>query len=397
MKETKELRSGFTTGTCAAAAAKAAAKILFTGKKERITRITTPKGTEAVLPLFQVEMTPERVSCGVVKDAGDDPDVTNGVTVFASVEYLDAGRESGEERKRWYFREPGLYLTGGPGIGVVTKPGLSCPVGKYAINPVPRQMILDETESVAKEHRILRPLLITVWIPAGIELAEKTFNPRLGILGGISILGTSGVVEPMSEAALTATIRLELHMKAVEGKKTTIVTPGNYGEAFLKETLGLSLKQGIQCSNFVADTMEMVASEGMKTVLFVGHIGKLIKVAGGVRNTHSKYGDRRMEILWQCAEKSCRVDLRPQLKAAVMEAVTTEEAVRLLEEAGILSETMKEVVEKIRRHITEWVEGKIQLEVVTFSTGYGLLGMSEGAGEVIELLRRQETEDERLR
>ena len=390
MKETKKLRSGFTTGTCAAAAAKAAAGMLFTGKRERIIRITTPKGTEAVLPLFQVEMAPERAACGVVKDAGDDPDVTNGAMVFASVEYLTAEMELGEDRKRWYFREPGLYLAGGPGIGVVTKPGLPCPVGKYAINPVPRQMIFDEAESAAKAHRILRPLLITVWIPAGTELAEKTFNPRLGIMGGISVLGTSGVVEPMSEVALTATIRLELHMKAVEGKKTIIVTPGNYGEAFLKETLGLSLKQGIQCSNFAADTMEMAAAEGIKTVLFVGHIGKLIKVAGGVRNTHSRYGDKRMEILWQCAKKSCREDLRAQLEAAVMEAVTTEEAVRLLEEAGILPVTMKEVVERIRRHMSEWAKGKIHLEVVIFSTGYGLLGMSRGAGELIELLRGQE-------
>lgn len=397
--EGRILRSGFTTGTCAAVAAKAAAVMVFTGEILKHMNLVTPKGTEADLPLFHVALTQESAVCAVRKDAGDDPDVTNRAMVYASVLVVRAELTK-QEKDRCYFRECRngscawtLFLTGGEGIGIVTKPGLSCPVGKYAINPVPRQMIFDAVEEAAWRYGFSGRLLIRISIPAGKELADKTFNPKLGIQGGISVLGTSGVVEPMSEEALLATIRLELHMKAVAGARTVIVTPGNYGETFLREKLGLSLRQGIQCSNFVADAMEYAAEEGIPEVLFAGHIGKLIKVAGGVRNTHSQYGDRRMEILWECAEQV--LISQPQmeagaLKAAVMEAVTTEEAVRLLEEAGILKQVMAVAVERIKRYTTSWCGGKVRVEVVIFSTNCGLLGMTEGVEEMIKALQDRE-------
>lgn len=397
--EGRILRSGFTTGTCAAVAAKAAAVMVFTGEILKHMNLVTPKGTEADLPLFHVALTTESAVCAVIKDAGDDPDVTNRAMVYASVRVIGSELTK-QEQTHCYIRECGkepcawtLYLTGGEGIGIVTKPGLSCPVGKYAINPVPRRMIFDAVEEAARRYGVSGRLLIRISIPAGKELADKTFNPKLGIQGGISILGTSGVVEPMSEEALLATIRLELHMKAVEGVQTVIVTPGNYGETFLREKLGLSLKHGIQCSNFVADAMGYAADEGILEILFVGHIGKLIKVAGGVRNTHSKYGDRRMEILWECAEQVLKS--RPQveagaLKAVVMEAVTTEEAVRLLEEAGILKQVMTVAVARIKRYTTSWCGGMVRVEAVMFSTDCGLLGMTKGAENMMKTLRGRE-------
>jgi len=295
--EKRELRSGFTTGTCAAVAAKAAAVMLFTGREVQHMKLMMPKGRSADLPLFHVVLKQGEAACAVKKDAGDDPDVTHQAMVFASVQYSD---EKKEGQAQGIYRRDGeegkapLFLTAGEGIGWVTRPGLSCPVGMPAINPVPRDMIFSGVEEARREAGFDGSLTITIWIPEGKKLAEKTFNPRLGIEGGLSILGTTGIVKPMSEEALIATIRLELHMKAVAGMKQVILVPGNYGEAFIQETLGLDLKDGVTCSNFIEKALKAAGKEGFRRILFAGHIGKLIKVAGGVPNTHSIYGDRRI-------------------------------------------------------------------------------------------------------
>ncbi len=397
--KTQKLRSGYTTGTCAAAAAKAAAVMLLGGRRVQQIHIVTPKGTSVSLPLISTVLTDKKAVCQVKKDAGDDPDVTDQIPIFASVEY---GTEKWKERGDCYWQESGimresetmqesetmrapLCLAAGEGIGIVTKPGLPCPVGKPAINPVPRQMIFEAVDQVREEYEITESLLITIWIPEGRRLAEKTFNPKLGIEGGISVLGTTGIVEPMSEAALTATIRLELHMKAVAGQKEIILTPGNYGETFIKEQLGLSLDQAVQCSNFLADTMVMAAEEGIGRILFAGHIGKLIKAAGGVRNTHSRYGDRRMEILWEFTEPKLpeSVDLH-MIKEKILQSNTTEEAVSILAQLGILTEVMSEAAEAVKMHMEQWSGNRVKVEVVTFSTGYGILGVSENAKALIE-------------
>ncbi|GLC77905.1 cobalt-precorrin-5B (C(1))-methyltransferase CbiD [Lacrimispora brassicae] len=383
--EKQELRNGFTTGTCAAVAAKAAAVMLFTGRKLQHMKLMMPKGRSADLPLFHVLLKQGEVSCAVKKDAGDDPDVTHQAMVFASVQYTDGKKEGqaqgiyrrdGEEGK-----EP-LFLTAGEGIGWVTKPGLSCPPGMPAINPVPRDMIFGGVEEARREAGINSSLTITVWMPEGKALAEKTFNSRLGIQGGLSILGTTGIVKPMSEEALIATILLELHMKAVAGMKGVILVPGNYGEAFIQETLGLSLKDGVTCSNFIGEALKAAGEEGFRRILFAGHIGKLIKVAGGVSNTHSKYGDRRMEILWDCTAPFS--EERDGLKDKILTANTMEEAAGILKNHGILEPVMEEAVDRIQRYMTLW-SGGAEVEVVTFSTMYGILGMSRKAMELTRL------------
>lgn len=381
--EEKHLRSGFTTGTCAAAAAKAAAAMLLTGEKLPSMAVVTPKGKTADLPLFHIIFQENMVSCAVQKDAGDDPDVTNGTMVFASAEYVteqEAGsgcycwKEGGEDRP--------LFLTAGKGIGQVTKPGLSCPVGMPAINPVPRTMIFEGVEEVRKKAGFGSPLKICIWMPEGERLAEKTFNPRLGVVGGLSVLGTTGIVDPMSEDALKATIALELHMKAAEGHRKVILTPGNYGEKFIRETLGLSMDRGVICSNFIGDALGMAEKEGFKQILLIGHLGKLIKTAGGAPNTHSKYGDRRMEILKEC------LGALPQGKSLdksrILNANTTEEAVEILKDWGVLESVMKEAVDRMQCFASLWAGG-ISVEVVTFSTVHGILGASSGAGALIRL------------
>lgn len=376
----RELRSGFTTGTCGTAAAKAAAVCLLTGEIRTRIEVMTPGGVLAVL---DVQREAETGFFGVQKDSGDDPDVTDRAWIWASVEKWEQDAEP-----MWYQSEtyPHLYLTGGEGIGVVTKPGLSCPVGKHAINPVPRKMIFEAAEAVCEEMEYVGDLIIRIRIPEGKNLAEKTFNPRLGIVGGISVLGTSGIVKPMSQQALIDTICLELHMKAIEGIRDLILTPGNYGETFLQETLGLSMDFAVTCSNFAADTMEAAEREGFQNVLFVGHLGKLIKIAGGVRNTHSQYGDRRMEILADCT--ACAGG-NASLCQRILESNTTEEAVAYLKADGCLNQVMAETVARIKRELTSWSHGKIRIEVVTFSTIYGILGNSEGAEIMMEHFRQE--------
>ena len=283
----KRLRNGYTTGTCAAAAAKAAAAFFAQATRQKTftySELTLPGGGSFRIPVIPFLKEGEPFCFGVQKDSGDDPDVTNQTLILASVKpvsrkILEMLKSTGSG----YFLEefPDLYLNGGLGIGMVTKPGLSCPVGHYAINPVPRSMILGAVDEVMRQTPYEECLLIEISIPDGERLASQTFNPKLGIQGGISVLGTTGIVKPMSEEALLETIRLEIHMKAVNGAKVLLMAPGNYGEEFLKKTLGVPVGNAVLCSNFAKAAVLMAQKEGFQSVLFVGHIGKLIKVSAG--------------------------------------------------------------------------------------------------------------------
>lgn len=393
MKEKTKLRSGFTTGTCAAAAVKASVRMLCLGESSKDISLVLPGGSKAVFPVEMVQLTyppqrsgadgPEMVSCAVRKDAGDDPDVTNGVLVYGKVYCIRGAFLNGSSADKPYYRSeryPFLFLTGGEGIGMVTKKGLLCAPGFYAINPVPRRMIF---EAAAEEygryfHTEDEKLLIEISVPEGKRLAENTFNKNLGILGGISVLGTSGIVNPMSEQALLETIRLDIRVKVQEGRTLLAVAPGNYGEAFLKDELGISMDSFVKCSNFIGDTFLMMKEEQVEEVLFAGHLGKLIKVAGGVLNTHSKYGDRRMELFCDCAkeagvEKECAEKLLPMN--------TTEEAAAYLKQEGCLDKVMAVVLDRIQGVLKEY--SKISVEAVVFSSELGILGMTAGAAKMI--------------
>lgn len=385
MKTENQLRTGYTTGTTAAAAAGAAAFFLCTGRLPEKAYALLPDGSEAVLPVENGEWLEKKLSseeevrfrgvfCMVRKDAGDDPDVTN--EAFIRAEVWELAKQPLDERPCYRSEEhPGLWLYGGRGVGMVTKKGLSCPVGYPAINPVPRAMIFAEVDRARKAAGYpQKQLWIEISIPAGEELAARTFNPKLGIVGGISVLGTSGIVHPMSEAALVETIRLEIRVRAAEGKRTLAVAPGNYGEHFLKEAMGLSMDSFVKCSNFIGETFRILCEERIETVLLAGHIGKLIKVAGGVMNTHSKYGDRRMEILMQCAGAVGMTDGEITPLAGMN---TTEEAVEYLSEAGWLSEVTGYAAEKIKTVLEE--RFGIRTEVLLFSSERGLLAKTGGA------------------
>ena len=267
IRNNRKMRFGYTTGTCAAAASEAAARMLLSGEEIRDISFMTPKGILLNLEILHIEKGEDFVSCAVRKDAGDDPDMTDGLEIFSRV------KKTGESK---------IVLDGGPGVGRVTKKGLEQPVGSAAINKVPRSMILKAAEDICSEYDHEGGLEIIISVPNGEEAAKKTFNPRLGIQGGISILGTSGIVEPMSESALIKTIEVEMRQRVENGSRFLLVTPGNYGSAYLKEHMDLPLEGAMKCSNYVGETIDMAVSMGVEGILFVSHIGKFVKVAAGI-------------------------------------------------------------------------------------------------------------------
>ena len=284
------MRYGFTTRSCPAAASKAAAYMLLSGNRKAEISIQTPKGITFTATVLDIDRKENCVSCAVQKDGGDDPDITTGALIYATVSVEEADRKEPDEQAQ-------IVIDGGNGVGRVTKPGLDQPVGNAAINHVPREMITKEVLEVCNLLDYKGVLDIEISVPNGEHLAEHTFNPRLGIIGGISILGTSGIVEPMSSQALLDTIWVELRQRKESGYDYVAVSPGNYGLDFMKETYGYDLDKSVKCSNFIGDTIDMAVELGFRKMLLTGHIGKLIKVAGGIMNTHSKEADCRMELL----------------------------------------------------------------------------------------------------
>lgn len=368
----ERLRRGYTTGTCAQAATKAAMQMLFSGNEVKEIEVILPKGERIKVEICEIQMEfsesgkiPVSVICAVKKDSGDDPDITNGVFVYSKV----------ERRK-----EQGILLEGGIGIGRVTKPGLEQKIGEAAINRVPRMMIEKEVQEACEEAEYLGGIFVEISIPKGVELAKKTFNPRLGIEGGISILGTSGIVEPMSEQALLDTIRLEMKVRRAQGKEYLILAPGNYGVDFLKETYGISEEDSVKCSNYIGQSLDMAVELGFRGVVLTGHIGKLIKVSGGVMNTHSKWADCRMELL---AAAALRAGLGAEKGCELLESFTTDDALEKVSKEE-RSRLMEQVMLKIESYLEYRVAGEMEVASVVYSKEYGILGKTKKADELMK-------------
>ena len=385
IKNNKRLRYGYTTGSCAAGAARGAVRMLLSGKKLSEVQLLTPKGITLTLELHDITTGENYVSCAVRKDAGDDPDTTNGILVYVKAEKLSCLEPHPQDEKKGGTL-PHIILDGGVGVGRVTKPGLSQQVGEAAINPVPKAMILREAEEAAQEYDYEGILKLTVSVPEGEEIAKKTFNPRLGILGGISILGTSGIVEPMSEKALIESIHVEMKQHFCQGENYILVTPGNYGADYLREHMTIPFENNIKCSNYVGETIDMAIDMGVKGVLFVAHIGKFVKVAAGIMNTHSHCADGRMEVL--CAS-AIRAGGTLDCAREILKAGTTDDALSILDRYGILKETMAIVMEKIQFYLDHRSYEQILLGAVVFSNVYGFLGQTRDAGKLIEVIQKQ--------
>lgn len=367
----KNLRCGYTTGSCATAAAKAAATMLLTGERVATVRIDTPKGVVLELEPLEVELAEQYVSCAIRKDSGDDPDDTNGVLVFAKVEKV---------------AEPGVHIEGGVGVGRVTKPGLACAVGGPAINPTPRRMITAEVGSVMEQAGYSEGLLVTISIPEGVEIAKKTFNPRLGIIGGLSVLGTSGIVEPMSEKALIETMYVEMRAQKARGNKHLLVFFGNYGEDFTRDVMQLDLEGAVTCSNFVGELLDYAVFLGFETMLLIGHSGKLVKLAQGVMNTHSKYADCRTELF---ALEAMFHGASIEVGQEIYHCLTTDEVTKILKREQIFEPVMDKVTERIDFYMQHRVHGKIKTAAFMFSNVYGILGKTKAADELIQLHKQK--------
>ena len=367
------MQYGFTTGSCAAAAAKAAAYMLLTGKEKTEITIGTPKGIPYLAQLVDITRSESEVSCAVEKDGGDDPDVTTGTLIYAKVSF---GERSKQE----------IHIDGGMGVGRVTKPGLDQPVGSAAINHVPREMIENEVLQVCEIADYRGSLNVIIFVPDGEGLAGQTFNPRLGIEGGISILGTSGIVEPMSSQAVLDTIRVELNQKRVEGFDYVAVSPGNYGLDFMKRAYGYDLDKSVKCSNFIGNTIDMAVELGFRKMLLTGHIGKLIKVAGGIMNTHSKEGDCRMELL---AAFAVTHGVKQELVCQILECATTEEVIRILEHSQKRQTVMDYAMERICYYLNKRAQGKLQVDCIMYANEFGELARSKEAAKWFTLLAQE--------
>lgn len=374
IKNNKKMRFGYTTGSCAAAACKGAVQMLLGNCQVDEVDLMTPKGIELHLLLHDIVRSENEVSCAVQKDAGDDPDTTNGIMVYAKAIKTDDGM---------------IRVDGGIGVGRVTKPGLSQKIGEAAINPVPKAMILSEAQKLADHYDYEGGLLIVISVPEGVEIGKKTFNPRLGIIGGISILGTSGIVEPMSEKALVQSIQVEMKSHFAQGEKYLLVTPGNYGADYLREHMTLPFERNIKCSNYVGETIDMAVEMGVRGILFVSHIGKFVKVAAGIMNTHSHCADGRMEAMAAAAIRSgCDLTCARE----ILNGTTTDEALEILERNQILKETMAELMEKIQFYLNHRSYEQILLGAVVFSNVQGYLGETKDARELIEKIAEQDKE-----
>lgn len=360
------LRCGYTTGTCAALAAQGAARLLLTGKQPRLLTLLTPKGWEVTVCPVECRMQGQSAVCSVRKDAGDDADVTDGLPVMATVSKTEV---------------PGVTIDGGDGVGRVTKPGLDQPVGQAAINRVPRRMIRQQVEELCREAGYTGGISVVISIEGGEEAARRTFNPQLGVEGGLSILGTSGIVEPMSEQAIVDTVALEIRQHAAESKKL-ILTPGNYGTDFLHakgwDSLGVPV---VKCSNFLGEALDCAVMEGIEQLLLVGHIGKLVKVAGGIMNTHSRYADCRTELF--CAHAAiCGAD--SATCQTLMNAATTDACLEILDQAHLRDKVLTSLLQAIQHHLEHRIGPGCEIGAVLFSNQFGLLGMTRPAKEILQ-------------
>ena len=548
-KNQKKLRCGLTTGTCAAACAQAAMLRLLTGQVRSEVTVRLPESRKRVQVVGSAESdarsSEQRVTLAVYptadggfatrKDAGDDPDVTNGTEIRACIQVCKRASEkivtSGAEnlktdRSMWQGKDSEaagsmrmnaehapassreasvlvpegafmstdgrLYLTGGEGVGRVTKPGLEQAVGQSAINRVPRQMIFDAVQQVLdafeeddekrrtegctpslemenklkhvdgkpdaeyirskclnegneKSERSEKPCyLITISVPAGAELAQRTFNPMLGIEGGISILGTTGIVEPMSEAAIVATIETSIRQvlameddavseaetlrkgevsaaqkaetseertvadeavgqpqsAAAHGEQTEstgsgrkddgdigrsarriLAVPGNYGQRYVEQQLGLRGVPVVEVSNYIGEAIDLAVSYGATDFLLVGNVGKLVKLAAGIMNTHSRVADGRWEIF--AAHLALCGGTRAQV-AAMREATTTEEMLTRLEAMGLRVPVMASIMGEIEAHMAHRIRGQMNFGVIVYSERFGRVGETAGAARLLE-------------
>ena len=362
----KKLRKGFTTGTCATAATAAAISMILNQDIEEKVTVSTANGVEVTMDTKDPSFGELTASAAVEKDGGDDADATHGLLIYSTVTLLPDSND--------------IEIDGGEGVGRVTQKGLKCDVGMAAINPTPRAMI----EKTARQ--LLGPncgAKIIISVPGGEETAKLTYNSRLGIVGGISILGTTGIVNPMSEDSWKASITIELTMLYNQGYRSVVLAPGNYGEDFATNVLGIPPHRIVNMSNFVGHVLKEVQRIGFTRVLMVGHMGKFVKVAGGIFSTHSKDSDARMEIIMA---NLALLGAPVELLEKVDQCITTDAAGTLIEEYHY-EEVYQVLVDKMKFRSERLLRNRkpeVSIDVVTFGTEAGYLASTRTLEEIAE-------------
>lgn len=346
--------------------------MLLTG--EQITQILlmTPAGLPLTLDILEPRLTAEAVSCAIRKDSGDDPDITNGILVFAAVSRIPYS----------------IVIEGGAGIGTVTKPGLDQPVGAAAINSTPRRMIADALSGIAAAYNYSGGFHVVISAPEGAALAQKTFNPRMGIRGGISIIGTTGIVEPMSNAALIETIRTEANMRRSAGHENLLLTVGNYSDTFLRSFSPEFAERAVMCSNFIGDALDIGVTLGFRRILLIGHIGKLVKLGSGIMNTHSSYADGRMETLIACAALA---GIPREILIQITDCVTTDAALDILYQHPNVQQMLEILTDRIAYYLDARVKNQVQTAAVIFSGQHDLVLKTADADAIISVMTEGET------
>lgn len=368
-----ELRSGFTTGACVAGGAYAGLNYLLNNNISEDVTIMSGDGYELKIPVESLKKGKNWARAVIIKDAGDDPDVTNGIKICVKVKMVDSLPEDSKG-----FKYDNILLRGGKGVGVVTKKGLKVEIGKYAINPYPQKMIVESIKGLTKD---LKGVVVTVYVPEGKEKAKKTFNEKLGVIGGISILGTTGIVKPMSEESLKASMFAELKvMRENSDKDWAIFVFGNHGKNFCIEN-SLDLEQMIVTSNYMGFMIDSAVKLGYKNILLIGHIGKAIKISGGIFNTHSRVADARLEIF---GANAIIVGEKRENILKILSSNTAEEAIEYVEKKD---ELFKLLAEKMVTKCEEYSRASIKFEGGFFDYSGKLLGYSKNFYQMIERIK----------
>ena len=360
----RKLRKGFTTGTTATAATVAAIRTLLNQEPQETVTVHAANGKIAIFDVEQTDFDEQQASCAIKKDGGDDQDATDGALIFATVKLRDDNE---------------IHLDGGKGVGRVTKEGLANKPGMPAINPTPRRVIKAAAREELGEKRGIN---IVISVPEGERIAKLTYNPRLGIVGGISILGTSGVVTPMSESSWKHSISIEMNIHRKRGDNTIVLVPGNYGEDFAKDELGIPNAKIVQMSNFVGYVLHETQRLGFTKVLIVGDLGKMIKVAGGIFSAHSKDADARAEIM--VANLALMGGVPTAFLRKINQCLTTISMIKMIDEAGY-QEVYQMIADKIKLRAEKLLahrEPHVEIDVVIFSRESGFLAASKPFQEI---------------
>lgn len=349
LEESKEkLRTGFTTGTCATASSMAAVLAIINQKKIDSVDVILPNGNNITIKIHNCEFSEKKANCSVIKDGGDDPDVTHGAEIIVDVSLTPDVKK--------------IEIDGGEGVGIVTKPGLGLEINKPAINPTPKKMIIQNLNHIAQNILLKNGIRVVISVPKGKELALKTDNPRLGIVGGISILGTSGIVIPYSTASFAASVRQNLDVSLAMGNEIVVLTTGGRSEEFAKKIIDLPEHSFVQMGDFSGYTIQQCAKKDIKKAYVAGFIGKLAKMAAGVKQTHVKGSKVDTNFLASLAEK-CSAD--EQIVEEIRNANTArhvQDIVLQNKVEGFFDEVCLQVYIQMRKHSEE----KVPIEVMLF-------------------------------